>query len=178
MKAAFWALPLSAALVLAACAGDDDDDPIESTATPSQVAATSTVADATQTGPTETPTEPSNEFFDFESSTTTPSGLSFIDIQEGTGGQPRPDQIVAVHYTGLLASTGEVFDTSIGGEPVSFPLTRVIPGFAEGIRSMKEGGIRRMYLPTDLAYANAPPPGSGIPLGAELIFEVELVSVK
>jgi FKBP-type peptidyl-prolyl cis-trans isomerase len=125
------------------------------------------------------PTAQGDELFDFTKSTTTASGLSYIDVVVGTGDAPRPDRLVAVHYTGMLAEDGSVFDSTDGGQPISFSLARVVPrGLAEGIETMKEGGQRVLYIPADLAYGSEPPTGSGIPPGADLIFEVELVSTK
>ncbi|MFQ5382103.1 MAG: FKBP-type peptidyl-prolyl cis-trans isomerase [Dehalococcoidia bacterium] len=170
MRAALWLVLTIPFLIIAGCGGDDDDGPV--TAVP-----TATVeATATSAEPSLSPT-PGFQF-DFSRATTTASGLSFIDLEVGNGAQPRPDQVVAVRYTGRLAETGAIFDSTGGGTPVSFQLTRVIKGFAEGIRSMHVGGRRVLYIPADIAYGDGPPPGSGIPPGADLIFEVELVSVK
>lgn len=83
-------------------------------------------------------------------------------------------QSVTVNYAGSLVD-GTEFDS---GENITFALNRVIPGFAEGISTMKVGGKRTMYLPADIAYADRPPAGSGIPVNAGLIFEVELLAVK
>jgi FKBP-type peptidyl-prolyl cis-trans isomerase len=94
------------------------------------------------------------------------------------GETPRLDQLVTVHYTGKLASTGAVFDSSIGKQPLTLALNRFIKGFTEGVSTMKVGGVRTIYIPANLAYADRPPQGSGIPVNADLIFEVELLAVK
>ena len=161
------AIPLA---ILVACGGDDDDGPV--TVTPTETA-----------NPTATVTEPAISptpgfQFDFSQATTTANGLSFIVLEAGSGAQPRPDQVVAVRYPGRLAETGEIFDSTGDGTPVSFQLTRVIRGFAEGILAMHVGGKRLLYIPAALAYGDAPPQGSGIPPQSDLIFEVQLVSVK
>jgi FKBP-type peptidyl-prolyl cis-trans isomerase len=86
---------------------------------------------------------------------------------------------VVVHYTGQLASNGKVFDSSVTrGQPATFPLRGVIKGFSEGILTMKPGGKRTVLIPAAMAYGANPPPGSGIPANADLIFEIELISVK
>jgi peptidylprolyl isomerase len=113
-----------------------------------------------------------------ENATTTPSGLKYVDEVVGTGESPRPEQSVTVNYTGKLASDGKVFDSTAGKQPITFALRQVISGFSEGISTMKPGGKRTIYIPANLAYGNRPPPGSGIPSNADLIFEIELVAIK
>jgi FKBP-type peptidyl-prolyl cis-trans isomerase len=117
-------------------------------------------------------------FFDMENATTTPSGLKYVDSVVGTGDMPQATQSVVVNYTGKLASDGKVFDTTTGRGPATFPLNRVIPGFSEGILGMKTGGKRTIYIPAALAYAGNPPGGSGIPANADLIFDIELISIQ
>ena len=105
----------------------------------------------------------------------TPSGLHYKVIQEGSGASPGPTDQVTVHYEGRLIN-GNVFDSSIErGEPISFGLDRVIPGWTEGVQLMKPGAKYQFYIPQDLAYGlNSPP---DIPPGSTLIFDVELISV-
>jgi FKBP-type peptidyl-prolyl cis-trans isomerase FkpA/FKBP-type peptidyl-prolyl cis-trans isomerase FklB len=107
----------------------------------------------------------------------TGSGLKFFDIKEGDGAQPSASQSVVVHYKGTLTD-GTVFDSSYDrGAPAEFPLNGVIPGFAEGISTMKIGGHRVLYIPSDLGYgAQGYPPV--IPANADLIFEVELIEIR
>jgi peptidylprolyl isomerase len=110
---------------------------------------------------------------------TTPSGLKYIDIVEGTGEMPQTGQTVTVHYTGTLEN-GRKFDSSLDrGQPFEFPIGRgrVIKGWDEGLSTMKVGGQRRLIIPPELGYGSR---GAGgvIPGNATLIFEVELLGVR
>jgi peptidylprolyl isomerase len=106
----------------------------------------------------------------------TPSGLQFVDIQEGHGIQPDPASVVKVHYTGYL-NNGQKFDSSVDrGEPAQFSLSGVIPGWTEGVGSMKVGGKRKLIVPYKLAYGERGR-GGHIPPKATLIFDVELLEV-
>ena len=104
-----------------------------------------------------------------------PSGLRVFDHVTGSGGTPAPGDVVTAHYTGWLEN-GCIFDSSyISGKPGSFGLDRLIPGWAEGVRSMQAGGRRRLEIPPHLAYGTIGFPGV-IPPNSTLVFEVELVS--
>lgn len=108
---------------------------------------------------------------------TLPSGLQLKQIEAGEGPTPDAADTVTVHYSGRLID-GTVFDSSYErGEPVSFPLQNVIPGWTEGLQHMKEGSKYELYIPSDLAYG---PGGSGPVIGPNetLIFEVELLEVN
>lgn len=104
--------------------------------------------------------------------------LQCIDRVEGTGESVTPGATVTCHYTGAVAKTGAVFQSSHDfGRPISFPLDGVIPGWTEGVPGMKVGGTRRLIIPAAKAYGSTPPYGSGIPADADLVFDIELVSV-
>jgi len=111
---------------------------------------------------------------------TTKSGLQIIDTKAGTGASPKRNQTVVVHYTGWLyekGARGKKFDSSVDRkEPFRFPIGagRVIPGWDEGVISMRVGGKRTLIIPSNLAYG---PSGAGgvIPPNATLIFDVELL---
>ena len=106
----------------------------------------------------------------------TSTGLQYRVIKEGTGAQPTATDEVTVHYTGKLLD-GTVFDSSVNrGEPATFPLNRVIPGWTEGVQLMKEGAKYEFYIPSDLAYGPNGVPNA-IPPHATLIFAVELISI-
>ena len=108
---------------------------------------------------------------------TTESGLQFEEMAAGEGDSPAATDTVKVHYRGHLIS-GTDFDSSYSrGEPVSFPLNGVIPGWTEGLQMMKPGGKARLVLPADLAYG---PGGMGEAIGPNetLVFEVELLEVN
>ena len=106
----------------------------------------------------------------------TPSGLQYVVEKEGEGAQPAAEDEVTVHYTGRLLD-GTVFDSSVNrGEPATFPLNRVIPGWTEGVQLMKEGAKYRFFIPSDLAYGAQGVPNA-IPPHSTLIFDVELIKV-
>lgn len=106
----------------------------------------------------------------------TASGLQYVVEKEGTGAQPTAEDEVTVHYTGRLLD-GTVFDSSVNrGEPATFPLNRVIPGWTEGVQLMKEGAKYTFFIPSDLAYGPQGIPGA-IPPHSTLIFDVELIKV-
>jgi len=104
------------------------------------------------------------------------TGVVVIPITEGTGANPTADSTVRVHYHGTLRD-GSVFDSSVErGEPISFPLTGVIPCWTEGVQKIKVGGKAKLVCPSDMAYGDQ---GSGsIPGGAALAFEVELIAIE
>lgn len=112
-----------------------------------------------------------------DSMQTTPSGLRYEVIKEGTGDHPTAASTVTVHYTGKLPD-GTVFDSSMArNEPATFGLNQVIPGWTEGLQLMNKGAQYRFYIPAELAYGPQGVPGT-IPPNTPLIFEVELIDFK
>jgi FKBP-type peptidyl-prolyl cis-trans isomerase len=104
-----------------------------------------------------------------------PSGLRYEIVQPGTGAYPKPTDTVKVNYTGKLLN-GTVFDSSVERkEPVEIQLDKVIPGWAEGLQKINQGGKIRLYIPPDLAYGDNAQ--GSIPPGATLIFDIELLEV-
>ena len=124
------------------------------------------------TGPT--PEAPADVAAPPEDSTTLPSGLSFKVLEQGTGTErPGPTSDVTVHYTGWTTD-GESFDSSVArGEPATFGVNQVIPGWTEGLQLMVVGETRRLWIPEDLAYGGR----AGYPQGM-LVFDVELLSIR
>jgi FKBP-type peptidyl-prolyl cis-trans isomerase len=107
------------------------------------------------------------------------SQLQTEDIKVGTGETVKPGATVTVDYTGAVASTGTIFQSSLDmGQPVTFPLNQVIPGWTQGIPGMKVGGTRRLLIPAALAYGAHPPANSGIPANADLVFDVTVHKTK
>ena len=107
---------------------------------------------------------------------TTGSGLQYEAIEQGEGVSPKATQTVVAHYTGWLTD-GTTFDSSHArGEPSSFPLNRVIPGWTEGLQLMKPGGKFLFQIPPELGYGARQ--SGKIPPNSTLIFLVELVEVK
>lgn len=106
----------------------------------------------------------------------TASGLQYEVIKEGEGETPKASDFVTVHYTGKLID-GTVFDSSIErGEPATFGVTQVIPGWVEALQMMKVGSKWRLFIPSNLAYG---PNGAGGVIGpnSTLIFDVELLKI-
>jgi FKBP-type peptidyl-prolyl cis-trans isomerase FkpA len=106
----------------------------------------------------------------------TQSGIGITMLKEGTGVNPKITDAVTVNYRGTLEN-GQEFDSSYKrGQPASFPLTRVIPCWTEGVQKIKVGGKAKLVCPPNLAYGDKNIPG--IPPNSTLIFEVELLGIK
>lgn len=109
---------------------------------------------------------------------TTASGLKYQVMKQGTGTvSPKATDKVKVHYHGTLLN-GTVFDSSVQrGEPVTFPLNQVIPGWTEGLQLMHVGDKFKFEIPPNLAYGEASP-SPAIPPNSTLVFEVELLGIE
>jgi cyclophilin family peptidyl-prolyl cis-trans isomerase/FKBP-type peptidyl-prolyl cis-trans isomerase len=177
----FAALTVTAALVLAACGGDDDavsdDEPTESTVTGSTItdafddgsATTITEAAATGESPQGKP--------EVELPEEIPTELVVTDLVEGTGNVVEAGDSITVNYVGVLSEDGTEFDNSYDrGEPFTLTIGvgQVIPGWDEGLLGMKEGGRRQLDIPADMAYGDT---GAGelIPPGSALTFVVDVL---
>ena len=107
---------------------------------------------------------------------TTPSGLKIQDLKVGDGASPKMGQTVRVHYIGKLENGKEFNNSYTGGKPIDFKLGEVIEGWNEGLQTMKVGGKRKLFIPSNLAYGPRGRPG--IPPNSNLIFEIELLDIK
>ena len=109
---------------------------------------------------------------------TTPSGLQYMVLRQGSGARPKPTDRVRVNYHGTLLD-GTVFDSSYerGGQPVEFMLNQVIPGWTEGVSMMPVGSKFRFWVPSELAYGEK---GAGAQIGpnSTLVFDVELLAIS
>jgi FKBP-type peptidyl-prolyl cis-trans isomerase FklB len=109
---------------------------------------------------------------------TTASGLEYEVLKSGRGSTPKSSDTVSVNYRGTLLN-GTEFDSSYKrGQPASFPVDRVIPGWQEALKLMKPGAKWRLFVPPQLAYDLNPPMGAPIPPGSMLIFDVDLLSIQ
>jgi len=107
---------------------------------------------------------------------TTPSGLIYESLKDGSGAQATPEASVQVHYRGTLTNGTEFDSSHKRGQPATFPLNRVIPCWTEGVSKMKEGGKAKLTCPPGIAYGSRGA-GAAVPPNATLNFEVELLKV-
>ena len=107
---------------------------------------------------------------------TTPSGLVFRTVQEGSGPVIKPIDAALIEYEARLMD-GTVFDTTEGRGPAPVTPGQVIPGFAEALTMMQKGGRYRVKIPGRLAYGPNPPPGSPLTPNADLEFDVHIIEV-
>jgi FKBP-type peptidyl-prolyl cis-trans isomerase FklB len=109
--------------------------------------------------------------------TALPSGLQYQVITSGKGATPKATDRVKVHYTGTLLD-GTVFDSSVKrGEPATFQVDQVIPGWTQALQKMKVGDKWKLFIPPELGYGKRGAPGGKIEPSMALVFEVELLEV-
>lgn len=105
-------------------------------------------------------------------------GLEILDIAVGTGDEVQPGATITAHYTGALAATGVIFQSSHDfGNPATFGLHQVIKGWTDGVPGMKIGGTRRLVIPADSAYGSRSP-AANIPANSDLVFDIELTAIN
>ena len=103
--------------------------------------------------------------------------LQVIDTTIGTGDEVQRGATITAHYTGALCKDGTIFQSSHDfGDPATFPLDRVIPGWTEGVPGMKVGGTRRLVIPSAKAYGSVRA-AANIPPNSDLVFDIELVAI-
>lgn len=108
----------------------------------------------------------------------TVDNLQVVDLKPGDGAEVKAGATVTAHYTGALAKDGTIFESSHdAGQPATFPLSGVIPGWQQGVPGMKVGGKRRLVIPAALAYGEAGAPPTIGP-NEPLVFDIELVNVQ
>lgn len=104
--------------------------------------------------------------------------LEIIDLSEGTGDPVPEGATITAHYTGARCKDGVIFQSSHDfGDPVTFGLSQVIEGWQQGVPGMKPGGVRRLIIPSELAYGSVRA-AANIPPNSDLVFDIELVAVK
>lgn len=104
--------------------------------------------------------------------------LEIIDLEEGTGAVVPEGATITAHYTGALCKNGIIFQSSHDfGKAITFGLSQVIKGWTNGVPGMKVGGMRRLIIPSELAYGSARA-ASNIPPNSDLVFDIELVAIS
>lgn len=114
---------------------------------------------------------------DFEPRKEAVKELEIIDIEVGTGEEVKSGATITAHYTGALVKNGIIFQSSHDfGNPISFGLDQVIKGWTQGVPGMKVGGMRRLVIPSEMAYGSVRA-AKNIPPNSDLVFDIELVAV-
>ena len=104
--------------------------------------------------------------------------LQIIDIFPGTGDEVPEGATITAHYTGALVKSGIIFQSSHDfGDAITFPLSGVIAGWTKGVPGMKVGGMRRLIIPSEMAYGSARA-AANIPPNSDLVFDIELVKIE
>ncbi len=103
--------------------------------------------------------------------------LQIIDVFPGTGDVVPEGATITAHYTGALVKNGIIFQSSHDfGDAITFPLSGVIAGWTKGVPGMKVGGMRRLIIPSEMAYGSARA-AANIPPNSDLVFDIELVAI-
>jgi peptidylprolyl isomerase len=104
--------------------------------------------------------------------------LQIIDVFPGTGDEVPEGATITAHYTGALVKNGIIFQSSHDfGDAITFPLSGVIAGWTKGVPGMKVGGMRRLIIPSQMAYGSARA-AANIPPNSDLVFDIELVAIN
>lgn len=104
--------------------------------------------------------------------------LEVIDLTEGDGAVVEAGATITAHYTGALCKNGIIFQSSHDfGQAVTFGLDQVIAGWTQGVPGMKIGGMRRLIIPSEMAYGSARA-AANIPPNSDLVFDIELMAIK
>lgn len=104
--------------------------------------------------------------------------LKIVDIKEGDGQSVVGGDTITAHYTGALANNGVIFQSSLDfKQPATFGLGQVISGWTKGVPGMKVGGTRRLIIPSEMAYGSKRV-SANIPPNSDLVFDIELISIK
>jgi FKBP-type peptidyl-prolyl cis-trans isomerase FkpA len=106
----------------------------------------------------------------------TESGLRYVIIEAGDGPQPEATDTVVVHYELRLKDGSKVDSSYDRGQPATFPLNRVIPGWTEGVCLFNKGTKAKLVVPPDLGYGSQARPG--LPANSVLIFDIHLIDIK
>jgi len=180
MKPLFSLLSCLAAFGFAACDSKSDSAGADSSSFGSKSGATSVggASGGEEGGEARPGKSGPREKSDRPAVSTTASGLKYTVLKSGSGTvHPQASDKVTVHYHGTLLN-GTVFDSSVDrGQPATFPLNRVIPGWTEGVQLMKVGDKFKFEIPAPLAYGAASP-SPAIPPNSTLVFEVELLEIQ
>ena len=104
--------------------------------------------------------------------------LEILDIEPGDGAVVEAGATITAHYTGALCKNGTIFQSSHDfGDPLTFALDQVIAGWAQGVPGMKVGGMRRLIIPSEMAYGSVRA-AANIPPNSDLVFDIELINIS
>ncbi len=175
-----WAITLGLALALTACGGDkagsDASADAATEGTNAESASATGFPDAT---PVSTDGDANTQIAAFAAANGltnvqfSPEGVGYVIVKPGSQDHPTVSNEVTIHYKGYLVD-GKVFDQT-KGQPVTFPLTRLVQAWQVAIPMIGRGGEVKILAPPATAYADSPPPGTGITPNTVLVFDVALV---